>query len=69
MRASNIALVTCATLVLGTASAGAGPCKQEIMDVTKKLAATDAGSGPSTGHPRADGWRPERSASRYVRGQ
>jgi len=51
MRASNIALVTCATLVLGTASAGAGPCKQEIMDVTKKLAATDAGSGPSTGTP------------------
>ena len=51
MRASNIVLITCATLALGTASAGAGPCKQEIMDVTKKLATTDAGSGPSTGNP------------------
>jgi hypothetical protein len=46
MRASNLALMICASLALGTASAGAGPCNQEIMDVTKKLAATDAGSGP-----------------------
>ena len=51
MRASNIVLMTFASLALGTANAGAGPCNQEIMDVTKKLATTDAGSGPSTGKP------------------
>jgi hypothetical protein len=51
MRASNIVLMTCVSLALGTAGASAGPCNQEIMDVTKKLAATDAGTGPSTGHP------------------
>jgi hypothetical protein len=51
MRASNIVLATCASLALGSATAGAGPCNQEILDVTKKLAATDAGSGPTTGKP------------------
>ena len=51
MRASNIVLMTCAFWALGTANAGGGPCNQEIMDVTKKLAATDAGSGPTTGNP------------------
>jgi hypothetical protein len=51
MRASNIVLMTCVSFALGTANAGAGPCNQEIMDVTKKLAASDAGSGPSTGNP------------------
>jgi len=50
MRASNIVLMTCVSLALGTANAGAGPCNQEIMDVTKKLAATDAGTGPSSGN-------------------
>jgi hypothetical protein len=53
MKASNTALMTCAALALGTANASAGPCNQEIMNVTKKLAATDAGSGPSTGNPGA----------------
>jgi len=38
-------------VAFGTATAAAGPCNQEIIDVTKKLAATDAGSGPSTGKP------------------
>jgi hypothetical protein len=51
MKVSNIVLMTCASMVLGTANAGAGACNQEIMDVTKMLAATDAGSGPSTGIP------------------
>ena len=51
MRASTVVLMTCAFWALGTANAGAGPCNQEIMDVTKKLAATDAGSGPTTGNP------------------
>ena len=69
MRASNIVLMTCVSLALGTAGASAEPCNQEIMDVTKKLAATDAGSlapAPATlGRWRAT----KRSASRYVRDQ
>jgi hypothetical protein len=52
MRAPTIALVVSSTVfVLGVGSAGAGPCSQEIADVTKKLAASDAGSGPTTGTP------------------
>ena len=50
MRASTVVLMTCAFWALGTANA-AGACNQEILDVTKKLAATDAGSGPTTGNP------------------
>ena len=51
MRASTVVLMTCAFWALGSANAGAGACNQEILDVTKKLAATDAGSGPTTGNP------------------
>src|SRR5262245_9939097 len=52
MRAPIIALVVSSSvLVLGGASAGAGSCSQEIVEVTKKLAASDAGSGPTTGSP------------------
>ena len=52
MRASTIALVLTSTaFVLGMGSARAGPCSQEIVDVTKKLAAKDAGTGPTTGTP------------------
>lgn len=51
MRAFNSVLTCCTIVFLGTASAGAGPCKQEIMEVSKRLAATDAGSGPTTGKP------------------
>jgi len=38
-------------LVLGTAHSSAGPCSQQIADVSKQLAASDAGSGPTTGSP------------------
>lgn len=51
MRAPTIALVVSTMCVLGVGSASAGPCSQEIADVTKKLAASDAGSGPTTGAP------------------
>ena len=64
MKVSNIVLMTCASLVLGTANAGAGACNQEIMDVTKMLAATDAGSAQHR-NTRTYGRRPKRSASRY----
>ena len=49
MRAMTV--VTFTMLVLGTASVAAGPCSQEIADVSKKLAASDAGSGPTIGSP------------------
>lgn len=45
MRTPDIVLAAGAALVLGIANASAGPCNQAIMDVTKQLAATDAGSG------------------------
>ena len=51
MRISKLVLTSCAILGLGTASAGAGPCNQQIVELSKRLAAVDAGSGPTTGHP------------------
>jgi len=44
-------MVACTVLVLGTAHSSAGPCSQQIADVSKQLAASDAGSGPTTGSP------------------
>ena len=35
-------------LALGIASAGAEPCSQEIMELTRKLAASDTGLDPTT---------------------
>jgi hypothetical protein len=49
MRARSSVLLTCATLfVLGVAHAQEGPCNQEIMDLTKKMAASDIASGSTT---------------------
>jgi hypothetical protein len=54
MKAASKVLIACSTAwMLSSVSAGAGPCSQEIMDVTKKLASSDAGSGPTTGNPAA----------------
>jgi hypothetical protein len=54
MRAAITVLMACSTaLVLGITGAGAGPCTQEIMNVSKKLAASDAGTGPTTGNPES----------------
>jgi hypothetical protein len=39
-----------AALLLSATGASAGPCSQEISNLTKALAAKDAGSGPTTGH-------------------
>src|SRR5262245_63768337 len=51
MRAPSIVLPICGTLfVLGVVHAEDRPCSQEIMDVTKKLAASDTGSGSITTH-------------------
>jgi hypothetical protein len=44
MQAPSIVLSICGALfVAGVAQAENGPCNQEIMDVTKKLAASDTG--------------------------
>ena len=51
MRVPRTVVGICTVLALGTIGAGAGPCSQEIADVTKQLAASDAGSGPTTGVP------------------
>jgi hypothetical protein len=49
MRAPSIVLVICGPLfVIGVVHAEDAPCNQEIMDLTKKLAASDAGSGSTT---------------------
>jgi hypothetical protein len=45
-------LAACAAvLALGAANAGADTCSREIADLTKALAAKDAGSGPTTASP------------------
>ena len=44
-------MATAAVIALGSASASAGPCAQQITDLTKELAASDAGSGPTQGTP------------------
>src|SRR5262249_4213646 len=43
--------VCAAVLALGTASASAGPCTGQIKDLAKRLAASDAGMGPTKGSP------------------
>src|SRR5262245_11875834 len=48
MRASSSVLLTCSLFLLGVAHAEDGPCNQEIMDLTKKLAASDTASGSTT---------------------
>jgi hypothetical protein len=49
MRTRTFILAGMATLGLGLGSAAAGPCTTEIDNVTKMLAAKDAGSGPTPG--------------------
>jgi hypothetical protein len=53
MRAPCRVLAAVAVSVLATAHAGAEPCNQDIMDVTKRLATSDAGSAPTTASPAA----------------
>jgi hypothetical protein len=49
MQAPSIVLSICGALfVAGVAQAENGPCNQEIMDVTKKLVASETGSASTT---------------------
>ena len=53
MKTPNIVVMSAAVLVLGVGNAAAASCNQEIMDVSKMLVASDAGTGPTTGSPKA----------------
>ena len=61
MKTKPLILATMALFALGMAPAHAGPCGMEIDNLTKALAATDAGSGPTAG--AAGGTRPAASPS------
>jgi hypothetical protein len=49
MKTRTFILAGMATLALGIGPAAAGPCTTEIDNLTKMLAAKDAGSGPTSG--------------------
>jgi hypothetical protein len=54
MRSSRtfaLAAISAGALLAGVADARAGPCSQQIAEVTKQLAASDAGAGPTKGGP------------------
>jgi hypothetical protein len=38
-------------LALGTTAAMAGPCTRQIDNLARRLSASDAGAGPTRGHP------------------
>jgi hypothetical protein len=46
-----LASVSAGVLLAGAASAREGACARQISEVTKQLAASDAGSGPTKGSP------------------
>ena len=49
MNAKIFVLGSCAVLALGIGTAQAGPCSEQIDNMTKVLASKDAGSGPTSG--------------------
>jgi hypothetical protein len=49
MKATALLLGTCALVALTIGTAAAGPCTTEIENLTKLLAARDAGAGPTAG--------------------
>ena len=44
-------LISTTALALGSVSASAGPCSQDITVLTKQLSARDAGTGPTGARP------------------
>src|SRR5215475_10362408 len=55
-------LVSCALLALPIGAAGASQCTSEIENLSKILAARDAGSGPTPGAPLGAGQHPPTTA-------
>src|SRR5262245_7019762 len=61
MKTKPLIVATMALFALGMAPAHAGPCGMEIDNLTKTLAAKDAGSGPTAG--TSSGTQPQTSRS------
>jgi hypothetical protein len=59
---SAILLGTCALLALQVGNASAGPCTGEIESLSRTLASTDAGSGPTAGATANPGQHPPTAA-------
>jgi hypothetical protein len=51
MRPLTTLMAAATVIALGSASASAGPCAQQISALTKELAARDAGAGPTGASP------------------
>jgi hypothetical protein len=45
-RTIKLMAISAAALALGSVSASAGPCTQQITALSKQMAASDAGAGP-----------------------
>ena len=58
MNRFNTLIVAGALLAVPMSSAAAGPCTTEIENVTKLMAARDAGAGPTTGAGGVAGQQP-----------
>jgi hypothetical protein len=50
-RAVKLMAISATALALASVSAAAGPCAEQISMLSKQLAASDAGTGPTTGTP------------------
>jgi len=46
-RSTKLMVISATALALGSVSASAGPCTQQITTLSKKMAVSDAGSGPT----------------------
>src|SRR5262245_13967630 len=51
-RSTNLIAISATALALGSVSASAGPCAQQITALTKEMAARDAGMGPTGANPK-----------------
>ena len=50
-RSTKIIAISTTVVVLGSVSASAGPCTQQIAALSKQMAVSDAGSGPTGARP------------------
>jgi hypothetical protein len=50
-RVTKVMAISTTVVVLGSVSASAGPCTQQIAALSKQMAVSDAGSGPTGARP------------------
>jgi hypothetical protein len=50
-RSTKLMAISVTVLALGSVNASAGPCTQQITMLSKQLAASDAGTGPTGANP------------------